>query len=45
MYWLREPFRQKGAGFDRGTAYFEDRAVKRGEELFQASPGNPPDAP
>ncbi|MGH9224708.1 MAG: c-type cytochrome [Acidimicrobiales bacterium] len=41
-YWLREPFRQEGAGFDRGTAYFENKAVQRGEELFQASPGDPP---
>ena len=41
-YWLREPFRQKGAGFDRGEAYFEDRAVERGRELFQTSPGDPP---
>ncbi len=42
LYWLREPYRQKGAGFDRGDEYFEARAVHRGEELFQASPGNPP---
>ncbi len=42
LYWLREPFRQLGAGFDRGTQYFEDTAVKRGEELFQEFPGNPP---
>ena len=42
VYWLREPFRQKGAGFDRGTQYFADRAIKRGEELFQVAPGNPP---
>lgn len=42
LYWLREPFRQEGPGFDRGTAYFEAKAVQRGEELFQAFPGNPP---
>lgn len=42
VYWLREPFRQEGAGFDRGTRYFENKAVQRGEELFQVSPGNPP---
>lgn len=42
VYWLREPFRQQGAGFDRGTKYFENKAVQRGEEAFQASPGNPP---
>ncbi len=42
VYWLREPFRQEGAGFDRGTQYFENKAVQRGEELFQVSPGNPP---
>ncbi|MFN2506484.1 MAG: cytochrome c, partial [Acidimicrobiales bacterium] len=41
-YWLREPFRQEGAGFDRGTAYFEHKAVERGLELFQNSPGDPP---
>jgi mono/diheme cytochrome c family protein len=41
-YWLREPFRQQGKGFDRGVAYFHDTAVKRGDELFQASPGDPP---
>lgn len=41
-YWLREPFRQAGAGFDRGTAYFEDKEVERGRELFQTSPGDPP---
>ncbi|MGI8984651.1 MAG: c-type cytochrome [Acidimicrobiales bacterium] len=41
-YWVREPFRQTGAGLDRGTAYFEEEAVKRGEWYFQASPGDPP---
>ncbi len=41
-YWLREPFRQEGAGFDRGTAYFAHKEVERGRQLFQASPGNPP---
>ncbi|MDQ3980106.1 MAG: c-type cytochrome [Actinomycetota bacterium] len=42
LYWLREPFRQEGAGFDRGAAYFEDKDVERGRALFQNSPGNPP---
>ena len=41
-YWLREPFRQQGPGFDRGEKYFEEEAIKRGELAFQASPGNPP---
>ena len=41
-YWLREPFRQKGAGFDRGEKYFEELAVERGRDLFQTAPGNPP---
>lgn len=41
-YWLREPFRQKGAGFDRGSVYFQAQSVKRGNELFQAAPGDPP---
>ena len=42
LYWLREPFRQEGAGFDRGTAYFEHKDIERGLQLFQNSPGNPP---
>jgi mono/diheme cytochrome c family protein len=41
-YWLREPFRQEGAGFDRGKTYFAAKSVQRGDELFQAAPGNPP---
>jgi len=41
-YWLREPYRQQGAGLDRGSAYFDAKAVQRGEEYFQASPGDPP---
>jgi len=41
-YWLREPYRQQGAGLDRGTAYFDHKAVQRGMEYFQASPGDPP---
>ncbi len=42
VYWLREPFRQRGAGLDRGTAYFEHKAIERGQAAFQVSPGNPP---
>ena len=42
VYWLREPFRQRGAGLDRGTAYFEHKSVERGRAAFQNSPGNPP---
>lgn len=42
LYWLREPFRQAGAGFNRGTAYFEDQAISRGEDLFEAAPGSRP---
>ena len=41
-YWVREPFRQTGAGLDRGTAWFEEESVKRGEWYFEASPGDPP---
>jgi len=41
-YWLREPYRQQGAGFDRGTAYFDNKAVQRGMEYYQAAPGDPP---
>ena len=42
IYWVREPFRQEGGGLDRGKAYFEEEAVKRGEWYFEASPGDPP---
>jgi mono/diheme cytochrome c family protein len=42
IYWVREPFRQTGAGLDRGTAWFEEEEVKRGEWYFEASPGDPP---
>jgi mono/diheme cytochrome c family protein len=41
-YWLREPYRQQGPGFDRGVLYFEHKEIERGRELFQTSPGNPP---
>ncbi|HVL26922.1 MAG TPA: cytochrome c [Acidimicrobiales bacterium] len=41
-YWMREPFRQAGAGFDRGTAYFHEEAIKRGKELYETFPGDPP---
>lgn len=37
LYWLREPGRQTGA-----TKGFDTRAAHHGEELFQATPGNPP---
>jgi mono/diheme cytochrome c family protein len=42
VYWLREPFRQAGQGFDRGTAWFDEKAIVDGLRLFQASPGDPP---
>jgi len=42
VYWVREPFRQTGGGLDRGTAWFEEEEVKRGEWYFEASPGDPP---
>lgn len=42
LYWLREPFRQEGAGFDRGTKYFEEESVSRGRDLFEAAPGSRP---
>ncbi|MGH9277477.1 MAG: c-type cytochrome [Acidimicrobiales bacterium] len=38
LYWLREPFRQEGAGFDRGTQYFDEKAIERGHDLFSAVP-------
>jgi mono/diheme cytochrome c family protein len=42
IYWVREPFRQKGAGLDRGVRYFDEESVARGSRYFQASPGDPP---
>ncbi|HEV2809967.1 MAG TPA: c-type cytochrome [Acidimicrobiales bacterium] len=42
VIWVREPFRQTGGGLDRGTAWFEEEKVKRGEWYFEASPGDPP---
>ena len=42
VIWVREPFRQVGGGLDRGTAWFEEEEVKRGEWYFEASPGDPP---
>ncbi len=42
VYWVREPFRQKGGGLDRGTRYFEEESVARGGRSFEASPGDPP---
>jgi mono/diheme cytochrome c family protein len=41
-YWLREPFRQQGAGFDRGKEYFDDEAKSRGQDLFEPAPGSRP---
>jgi mono/diheme cytochrome c family protein len=42
VYWVREPFRQQGAGLDRGKEYFAEESVARGSRYFQASPGDPP---
>ncbi|MDQ3897578.1 MAG: cytochrome c [Actinomycetota bacterium] len=42
IYWVREPFRQQGAGLERGKAYFEEESIARGRRYFQASPGDPP---
>lgn len=42
VYWLREPFRMEGPGFDRGRLYFEHKSVERGLELYQTFPGDPP---
>lgn len=41
-YWLREPARQAGKGFDRGAKWFDERAVTDGRRLFQIAPGDPP---
>jgi len=41
IYWVREPFRQQGAGLERGVKYFSEESVARGERYFQASPGDP----
>jgi mono/diheme cytochrome c family protein len=40
-YWLREPHRMSGKGFDRGTKWFDERAVTDGKRLFQVAPGDP----
>jgi mono/diheme cytochrome c family protein len=42
LYWLREPTRQAGAGFNRGVAWFNARAISDGKKLFQIAPGDPP---
>lgn len=42
VYWVREPFRQEGAGLDRGKEYFKEESIARGERYFEASPGDPP---
>lgn len=42
IYWVREPFREKGGGIDRGTKYFDQESIARGRRYFQASPGDPP---
>lgn len=42
LYWLREPHRQHGSGFDRGAKWFDERAITDGKRLFQITPGDPP---
>ncbi|MGI9032566.1 MAG: c-type cytochrome [Acidimicrobiales bacterium] len=42
LYWLREPYRQRGPGLERGIKYFDAQAVARGKRAFQATPGDPP---
>jgi mono/diheme cytochrome c family protein len=42
IYWLREPFRERAAGFNRGVKYFDEESIARGARAFEASPGNPP---
>jgi mono/diheme cytochrome c family protein len=42
LYWLREPTRQAGAGFNRGVAWFNERAIADGKRLFEIAPGDPP---
>ena len=34
-YWLREPTRQAGGGFNRGTAWFEHNAIEHGYAEFR----------
>jgi mono/diheme cytochrome c family protein len=43
VYWLHEPARQAGAGFDRGQKWFDREAVARGNDLFHPPP--PPSDP
>lgn len=42
VYWLREPFRMDGPGFDKGQQYFDTKSIERGEELYEVFPGDPP---
>jgi mono/diheme cytochrome c family protein len=37
-YWLREPTRQAGSGYDRGQAWFDENAVEHGRNLYSAPP-------
>src|SRR5438874_1754125 len=36
-YWLREPHRQEGKGFDRGTSWFHEESVKDGMRLSSST--------
>jgi mono/diheme cytochrome c family protein len=42
VYWMREPYRQRAGGLQRGVKYFDEEAVIRGQRYFQATPGDPP---
>jgi len=42
VYWMREPYRQRGPGLERGVKYFDEESVARGERSFQSTPGDPP---
>jgi mono/diheme cytochrome c family protein len=38
LYWLREPTREAGGGYDRGAKWFEENAIEHGKNLYSAPP-------
>jgi mono/diheme cytochrome c family protein len=37
-YWLREPTRMEGGGYDRGAKWFDENSVEHGKNLYAAPP-------
>jgi mono/diheme cytochrome c family protein len=38
VYWLREPTREAGGGYDRGQKWFDENAIEHGKELYSPPP-------